>query len=198
MQNSQYSSSFSSRTLKMKRAFVWSALLIVFLQIHYTEGSVSCDRCTGCRRGWHAYRNWCYLLSEDQLTFDEAQATCAKKGSQLVRVHGTAENLFLEEVMEAYDDSKCGSKMDCSFWIGLYSRSETDEFDYFWIDARRPNDISFKKWENGTPWQRGAPNGNPKDSCAFIRIGTHDWADSTCEYKRNYFCVQDMKKQLIY
>ncbi|XP_077985296.1 C-type mannose receptor 2-like [Glandiceps talaboti] len=161
-----------------------------------------------CPSGWHFYdrQNSCYKLSKNQLTYDRARKACKNYGvkdagtesADLVRVHGSAENKFLrglltETLKEEYYNSACESKMQCSFWIGLSSKGEENTcFQHRWLDAGKPANIDFSQWVHGSPWLQEpnkAPSGNPKDSCVFIRPVTYEWADSTCETNRNFFCA---------
>lgn len=96
-----------------------------------------------CPRGWHSFRNNCYLYNEKQVTYTKARSFCAKKGGHIVDIQSEEENTFV---------SQLSSRVFA--WIGL-----TDvETEGQWKWDRTGSLATYTNWRPGQPDNAGSQN----------------------------------------
>lgn len=117
----------------------------------------------------------CYMLFQESLSWDQAQAACAQLGGHLATATSQLENSLASQIVPASDD----------IWLGA---SDTgSEGDFAWVTLEP---FAF------THWRRGEPNdgGDDGEDCAILE-GDNNlpglgclWDDRPCEDGHPYLC----------
>lgn len=100
-----------------------------------------------------------------------AVADCTTQGGQIVSIHGTEQQRWLQE-------TAAGLKAGADWWIGLDDRDTEGVFT--WQDG---STVDFESWGSGEPndWGTG-------EDCVYMTL-EGAWNDYTCAGTRNYICA---------
>ncbi|XP_037532698.1 asialoglycoprotein receptor 1-like [Nematolebias whitei] len=124
--------------------------------------------CSACQKDWLLLESSCYVINNpyepDQKTWEEAQAGCKSKTSDLVSVENETEKKFISDKSWSSSDTK-------GYWIGL--RAENNKWK--WVDG---SDLA----NNG--WMQEPPN----DGCCAISVQNQDWKSVKCSSKQKWIC----------
>lgn len=126
---------------------------------------------TGCYPGWNSFVvnriPYCYLpVSNQQLTWEEAQEHCQEEKSSLVSITNKEEENFIKTIATS------------NVWIGLYKKQNWE-----WID-RTP--LAYLNWSRGEPNNGGTSN--VPEKCAMLGSFRGKWNDFPCSTKFNFIC----------
>ena len=127
----------------MKKVFSYADAILYFNSYFSILNSFSGK---SCPPDWILFNNYCYLLKNHLLTWDQALSYCNGLGAALVKIRGAEENDFV------LDLSKQNTTVD-KVWIGL--KWYTGD-DYYWYDSSVPG---------YTNWVPGQPNGGANEPC---------------------------------
>eukprot|EP00058_Branchiostoma_floridae_P010640 XP_002596128.1 hypothetical protein BRAFLDRAFT_66146 [Branchiostoma floridae] len=127
----------------------------------------------GCERGWLGYMNRCYLISENDETWQNARLFCQNKGGELLHVRDRFEQSFI--------GSQLG-QLDGFFWIGLSATvdASTGATNYVWA-----NNMPFT-YDN---WDLLQPD-DAQGSCVAMNAGMGGslWDDQDCTSQNKFVC----------
>ncbi|MEM6448676.1 MAG: LamG-like jellyroll fold domain-containing protein, partial [Cyanobacteria bacterium P01_D01_bin.105] len=99
-----------------------------------------------------------YLLSSNDLTWEEAQAQAESIGGNLVTINDAAEEAWLHTTFSASGE----------LWIGLTDKSVEGQFEWASGEA-----VTYTNWSPNEPNDSGAG----EDYAIFNRAGTQQWDD---------------------
>ena len=123
---------------------------------------------TGCLNGFESNGDHCYLLVEDEVTYQEAVDACQAKFAILIEPR-TAE---LNEIAQSYAGED-------KLWIG--ANDIDTEGTWVWVSDREA--LDFTDWADNQP---NDGDGNGQD-CAAMQ-GNGAWGDIQCTATRRYVC----------
>ncbi|XP_078659901.1 lymphocyte antigen 75-like isoform X2 [Branchiostoma floridae x Branchiostoma belcheri] len=130
----------------------------------------------GCERGWLGYMNRCYLISENDETWQNARLFCQNKGGELLHVRDRFEQSFI--------GSQLG-QLNGFFWIGLSASVDpsTGATNYVWA-----NNMPFT-YDN---WDLLQPD-DSAGSCVAMNggMGGSLWDDQACDVQNKFVCEID-------
>ncbi|XP_051898119.1 hepatic lectin-like [Pristis pectinata] len=110
---------------------------------------------------WRLFNKRLHFFSSTKQTWTEAQKFCASMNSQLVVIHSTTEQEYIQQ------------NTNREHWIGLHDTAE--EGTWRWVDGTDyASNVKF--------WARGQPNGdeNQDEDCVVTEEGFwHDWPCSS-------------------
>ena len=134
-----------------------------------------------CGDVWTKFEEYCYHVSGETLTEQQAEQYCDKKmDANLAKINSQEENNFVLDLAHKHAPSAK------QVWIGL--KWENGPKDYYWYDH------SFPTFKN---WAPGEPNGKAKEPCAILFVGQYQllpqrgagyWNDVTCGGKIPAVC----------
>lgn len=121
-----------------------------------------------CDIDWVDKDLYCYYVSENKTTFNEAVGACAEAEAQLVDINESSENLHLYFISAAITGE--------SYWIGY-----EEIIKGLWRWKATGLQGSFFKWDIGEPDGEG--------KCARLTPYTFGaWRDRVCESRLPYIC----------
>ncbi|XP_071838886.1 uncharacterized protein [Apostichopus japonicus] len=123
-----------------------------------------------CPEGWLWTSSYCLFVTEDLLTWEDAQQTCLKEDTNLATVR------HYYDVAELVDRLRESNGI---FWIGL-NDIERAGF-YQWVDG---STVTFTNWDLGQP-------DNHDGRCVGMAVGPNDfgeWDDQTCDSRYQAIC----------
>lgn len=131
----------------------------------------------GCTEGWVSFNGRCYLLSDDIITWSQAEKKCQTHGAHLLVPNNQEELDFISSIVE----------IQHSYWIGLVERHH--EGHWSWVDGTDYS-TSEKFWDDGQPdnWdyrENGEDCGQIQSSSKRIR---KLWNDADCQLQHRYIC----------
>lgn len=121
-----------------------------------------------------SFEGWCYYVSVESLTWEEAVAECATQASNLVEVDSDAENTFLIKLAEEKGVSGFG------VWLG--ASDKTREGAWIWETTRRDIANTYSNFISPEP------NGYRKENCLHLYSGSWKWNDIRCYERMRYIC----------
>ena len=134
-----------------------------------------------CGDVWTKFEEYCYHVSGEKKTENEAQQYCDKEMDEnLPKINSREENNFVLDLANKYAPS--AKKV----WIGL--KWENGPRDYYWYDHSVP---TFKNWAPGEP------NGKAKEPCVDMFVGRDNnlpqrasgyWNDERCDFQLGTVC----------
>ena len=129
-----------------------------------------------CDESWTLSNGHCYLVVDEQKSWDDASAYCENISSYLVEVTTDAEREFAAKLLRDYTND--GSY---KFWIGVTDRDTEGRFLYQHDQQLVP----------GNYWYEGEPNDyGAGEDCAHMSryIGVLNLNDIPCGHKRRFVC----------
>ena len=130
----------------------------------------------GCPTGYEENDDYCYMMGDGELTFQEAAAACLANNSYLIEPR-TPE---LNDIAKAYAGSD-------KLWIGATDISEEGT----WLWQSDNTTLTYFDWAPNQP-----NNGGPGQDCVAIQ-GNGQWGDIQCSATRPYVCQADKRKSSI-
>ncbi|GAB5567862.1 C-type lectin domain family 4 member G [Prionailurus iriomotensis] len=123
--------------------------------------------CEPCPLDWKVFQGSCYFFSLDNLTWTQANDSCAQKQAHLVIINSRAEQDFLTSTEQV------------TSWIGLFK--EGQKGNHRWMDGSTP---TYTNWESKKLHDNGtAP--------ACMMIHNHGyWSNFSCESGRFAFICE--------
>ncbi|XP_019271706.1 C-type lectin domain family 4 member G [Panthera pardus] len=123
--------------------------------------------CEPCPLDWKFFQGSCYFFSLDNLTWTQANDSCAQKQAHLVIINSRAEQDFLTSTEQV------------TSWIGLFK--EGQKGNHRWMDGSTP---TYTNWESEKLHDNGtAP--------ACMMIHNHGyWSNFSCESGRFAFICE--------
>ncbi|CAH1796424.1 unnamed protein product, partial [Owenia fusiformis] len=151
-----------------------------------TDGTWSGRRnvCQVCIQGWTKYNGHCYkALTEDVLSFDDAEAKCRAHTAHLTSITSQGEQDFIEQLL-----------------------SETDGAEDVWIGYRQYDNLSVITypswhWMDGSParyqrWGDGAMKSDSQD-CVSSNVDDRYWKDSHCTDNKEIICKKPIVERRV-
>ncbi|TKR61286.1 hypothetical protein L596_028413 [Steinernema carpocapsae] len=146
-----------------------SVLLLLLLEATFLQAA-SLPNCTEfectidipslqCAPGWTVFRENCYKVNVEPLSFDDAEMYCVGKRGHLASIHDEAENRFVHHLLVHFE-------IDDLAWIGRFSPPR--EFDYRWTDE---SESDYANW---------AMN-HPQDKFKCTAINSNKWFTFPCD-----------------
>ncbi|XP_072021362.1 macrophage mannose receptor 1-like [Amphiura filiformis] len=132
---------------------------------------------TPCPIGWQARDKFCYLINEEEKSYEEADTTCANIGSTLTTINSADEQLFHTDVLK--------NKVSMPLWIGLDDKVE--EGTMVWKDGAQ---VTYTNWANGQP-----DDFESNEDCVHMSkpIDDGQWNDNACDAPGiGYMCKMPM------
>ncbi|XP_068427308.1 macrophage mannose receptor 1-like [Clinocottus analis] len=123
----------------------------------------------GCKAGWIRYGSYCYFISIQTKTFNEAKDDCKSSDSNLADVSNGLDNAFLVSLV--------GLRTEKYFWLGLSNQKNIDQFVWANTDS-----VRYTHWNAEMPGrQRG---------CVAMTAGFFAglWDVRPCTNKEKYIC----------
>ncbi|XP_053382474.1 perlucin-like protein isoform X2 [Mercenaria mercenaria] len=130
-----------------------------------------------CPDGWVTFQGSCYLFSQAEVNFLDAEVLCSQTGGHLVRVESEQENNFLKHYMKQLKNAH--------YWMGLSDMDQEGTFKWYGT-----NDVvSFTDWISGEP-----SNGGGTEHCVHFYHGhSYSWNDAQCNSLMKAVCEQKSK-----
>ncbi|XP_007951899.1 C-type lectin domain family 4 member G [Orycteropus afer afer] len=127
------------------------------------------NSCEPCPKSWVLFQGSCYLFSQQQNYWGQAQKSCADAGAHLVMVDSWEEQTFLSQ-----------NTSGLGFWLGLKAERLQGKIQgYQWMDGVHR---TFSHWNEGEPNDsRGVEN------CVMM-LHTGLWNDAPCNLRDNWIC----------
>ncbi|XP_046543699.1 uncharacterized protein LOC124253889 [Haliotis rubra] len=124
-----------------------------------------------CQDGWKSYKDDCYQVNDQYVTWQNARVECQHQTSELASINSQDQQDFLYSLMtEAKDD----------MWIGLNDVQEN----------------MFYEWSNQRPvmytnWDTNEPSNQPGryEDCVLVKFQTGGWQDENCGNSHKYICM---------
>ena len=126
---------------------------------------------TGCNQndGWQGFNKYCYKLTQDLKTWNNAMTDCVAIGSNLVTIHSEEEQDFVWSIIPVNVD----------IWMG--GNDIATEGDWVWEDG--------KPWGVYTKWHPGEPNdANYAEDCLTMYQAHGMWNDLDCDWQLSSIC----------
>jgi len=120
-----------------------------------------------CKPGWYTYNNFCYKVSDELTTFNQANLSCINEGAVLIFIEDLDELDFLDTILAD------GQKV----FVGMTDIAKEGQ----WV------------WMNGSAvtldplWHGKFPAGGTKQNCAEY-VQNHGFHDRSCDVTRKYVC----------
>ncbi|XP_063063355.1 macrophage mannose receptor 1 isoform X2 [Engraulis encrasicolus] len=126
---------------------------------------------TGCKPGWIRRLSYCYLISAETKSFEEAKGACTSKAARIVDIADRYENAFLISLV--------GLRPEKYFWMGLSNMRNPDHFK--WSDG---TNAKFTHFNIGMP--------DRHQGCVAMLTGTGAglWDVLSCDSLQKYVCKQ--------
>jgi len=121
-----------------------------------------------------------YWFCEEELSWDDAEASCNSYGLTLVAIHSGTENSYLAGRGQVVTTHAANEE----FWIGLEDLNGGAGEDWVWSDGSA---LDY------TSWNVSQPDSNSQD-CVVMILNESDgngagaWHDSTCSTRKAYVC----------
>ncbi|XP_071088543.1 lymphocyte antigen 75-like [Haliotis cracherodii] len=124
-----------------------------------------------CQDGWKSYKDDCYQVNDQIVTWQNARAQCLHQASDLASINSQDQQDFVFSLMaEAKDD----------MWLGLNDLQEN----------------MFYEWSNQRPvmytnWNANEPSNQPGryEDCVVLKFQTAGWQDENCGNSHKYICM---------
>lgn len=121
-----------------------------------------------------SYGGFDYYLTDDAMSWTDAQAQAETINGNLTSIHSAAENAFVNGI---------AATVGGTVWIGI---NDIDtEGDFVWSDG---SEVTYENWSNGEP--NDFNQGNPgEDVTALGMLFTNnsgEWNDLSDDYTSNY------------
>ncbi|KAG7499177.1 macrophage mannose receptor 1-like [Solea senegalensis] len=130
---------------------------------------LTCGWCQ-CLAGWRENVGNCYLFSNDEKSWLEANAYCLAQNSNLMSIQTIEERLWLRTQILSH-----------TYWIGL--NDQVTEGVWQWSDGS-PFIEYLSQWMHGQP-----DNWGDGEDCAQVNGNSHgQWMDENCADKKKYIC----------
>ncbi|XP_060777613.1 natural killer cells antigen CD94-like isoform X1 [Neoarius graeffei] len=124
-------------------------------------------RCTECEKGWVSFKDTCYFISKDRLSWQESREKCQKQGGDLVVIDNEPLQNYLTK------------KVAMLYWIGLrYSEDQ----QWRWINN---STLTQSYWAN----DKSQPD--TQGFCALLKGRSpllNSWYTNSCEVYSHYIC----------
>ncbi|CAH3137174.1 unnamed protein product [Porites lobata] len=130
-----------------------------------------CEAKTCTTPDWLYYNNSCFKVFTEEVPWFDARKSCTTIGSNLISIHSTEENNFVQQEKSLISKS--------SAWIGLFNLNSTDR-SYEWVDGSM---VDFRNWGDGEP-----NNDNSGENCTELYRVNGKWNDESCYANRTYVC----------
>ncbi|XP_039667174.1 macrophage mannose receptor 1-like [Perca fluviatilis] len=111
-----------------------------------------------------------FYISDDKMTWPEAQRFCRKNYTDLIS--GVKQLDDFKGQHPDYANLCPNNAKPCPFWIGLFRHS-----DWSWSDG---SSFSFRSWDKG----------QPKKKCAMT-TSNGNWSSDHCNETKPFFCYND-------
>lgn len=126
-----------------------------------------------CPEGWQSLGSFCYYMSDNPLTYDDAMLQCALLGSDLVSVTNNDVSKFL---FDYFFNARAGSGYH---WIGQQYNTLLAPGSWAWWDGSSYNP-NYLMWESASEPAAGK-------QCTAINTSAR-WAAKNCTDKLGYIC----------
>ncbi|XP_077633277.1 C-type lectin domain family 4 member G-like isoform X2 [Crocuta crocuta] len=123
--------------------------------------------CEPCPLDWKFFQGSCYFFSLDNLTWTQANDSCARKQAHLVIINSRAEQDFLTSTEQV------------TSWIGLFKESQKG--NHRWTDGSTP---TYTNWESKELHDNGS-----SPACMIIHNYGY-WRNFSCESDRFAFICE--------
>ncbi|XP_072048376.1 macrophage mannose receptor 1-like isoform X2 [Amphiura filiformis] len=127
-----------------------------------------------CPIGWQARDRFCYLINEEETSYEEADTACTNIGSTLTTISSADEQLFHTNVIKS---------MSMPLWIGLDDKVE--EGTMVWKDGEQ---VAYTNWGNGQPDDFESnedcihmSKNKPNCESAVCLVDDGQWNDNVCD-----------------
>ncbi|NWH62278.1 CLC4E protein, partial [Geococcyx californianus] len=119
-----------------------------------------------CPSGWKHFKESCYYISDDAMSWAESQQNCTGMGSHLVVINTKAEQAFLTEELKQF-------RKRTDYYIGLTAPAVGQ---WQWLDQTPYNMAAAF-------WRKGEPSNVAVERCVVIHTDAviHNWNDVRCE-----------------
>ena len=114
----------------------------------------------------HLFGGHVYLVCPRETNWNDARASCMRRGYDLIHINDAAENAALDGWT---------SPMDQRTWIGLSDIAMEGSFE--WVDGAA---LSFERWAMGEPSSASGMAGRNEDCVEFLPSNAR-WNDLNCE-----------------
>ena len=85
------------------------------------------------------YNGFCYNISNDKATWNEANANCVSNGGRLARILNGGISYGIQRIVNNTDGTE-------NYWIGLQRVGNSEQFQ--WTDG---TNLTYNKWNNSNP-----------------------------------------------
>ncbi|XP_034091444.1 lactose-binding lectin l-2-like [Gymnodraco acuticeps] len=110
-----------------------------------------------CPSFWFSFNGRCYKYFNTETTWADAELHCVSQGGNLVSLHSTEEEDFVQFLVESSDPAEGAT------WIGLHDMAKERR----WM------------WSDGYDWYRGEPNNRRGEDCVHNNW-RGKWNDAPC------------------
>ncbi|XP_023133846.2 lactose-binding lectin l-2-like [Amphiprion ocellaris] len=127
-----------------------------------------------CPMFWYSFNGRCYKYIATRMTWADAELHCVSEGANLVSIHSTDEQNFVNSLIKNFDPARTWT------WIGLSDLHK--EGRWMWSDGSR---VDFVLWDNGQP-----NNYDRQQHCGDTNNGAEfKWNDMPCSQTLPFVCA---------
>ncbi|CAC5399581.1 Neurotrypsin,Scavenger receptor cysteine-rich type 1 protein M130,Deleted in malignant brain tumors 1 protein,Scavenger receptor cysteine-rich domain-containing group B protein,Soluble scavenger receptor cysteine-rich domain-containing protein SSC5D [Mytilus coruscus] len=130
----------------------------------------SASGATGCQDGWESFKDKCFLFSEDQKSWSDAESHCKSLGAQLAELKDFDTNEFAKHFLNLkylFHDEQTRH----NFFIGLSDQDHTSVWK--WAGSGKTADF--------TDWTSGEPSGGTEHCTVLWGYIGYWWNDEECQ-----------------
>lgn len=120
-----------------------------------------------CKPGWYTYNSFCYKVSDELTSFNQANSSCINEGAVLIFIEDFDELYFLDTILAA----------DEKVFVGMTDIAE--EGQWVWMDG---STVTLDPL-----WHGNFPTGGTERNCAEY-VQNHGFRDRSCDVNRKYVC----------
>ena len=135
-----------------------------------TQAATTTPFLQSCDKGWKHFNGHCYLVVEEEKTWDDASEYCENINSYLTEITTDTERDFGHELMVGY----------AMFWTGATDRDIEGRFVYQHCKQHVPEKY----------WRAGQPDDSGGQHCALMGryYGGLEFLDGRCNWKTYFAC----------
>ncbi|XP_022106943.1 C-type mannose receptor 2-like [Acanthaster planci] len=164
----------NTKLLAMSPRFVFLLAFAILLSWGLCS-FVSCNRRHGlCIDPWKKWGRFCYLLTKQPNSFDDARHTCRKLGAKMAVPRSDQENDFM-----------ASHALGSTVWIACSDRKQEGDWK-----CEGSGERNYTNWGSGQP-----DNYDRQEDCATMRSSDKKWNDRRCNTKLLAVCKEQPRIQ---